>query len=100
LNRLGKPAGRAYAASVERISAVVQRPRLFYVPETGMTTTALGSPAYTLDGKPLGIFVVRASRGRSEGVGSILGGQSPNVTGIIVPLEDVIKAMKQVPARQ
>src|ERR1051326_4554354 len=30
LNRLGKAAGRDYAASVERISAVVQKPRLFY----------------------------------------------------------------------
>ncbi len=32
LNRLGRAAGRAYSASVERISAIIQRPRLFYVP--------------------------------------------------------------------
>src|SRR5207244_2471265 len=42
LNRLGNAAGRAYAASVERISAVVQRPRVFYVPDAAMTTTTLG----------------------------------------------------------
>ena len=32
INRLGKVANRTHAASVERINAVVQRPRLFYVP--------------------------------------------------------------------
>src|SRR5258708_27674913 len=57
LNRLGKAAGRAYAASVERISAVVQKPRLFYVPGSEMTSTTLGSPAFSLDGNVLGVFV-------------------------------------------
>ncbi len=100
LNRLGKATGRAYAASVERISAVVQRPRLFYVPESGVTTTALGSPAFTVDGKALGVFVMRASRERGDNSLGVLSGQSGNVTGIIVPLDDVMKAMKQVPAQQ
>src|SRR5581483_11413720 len=63
LNRLGNAAGRAYAASVERISAIVERPRLFYVPETSFTTTALGAPAFTLDGKVVGLFVMRALKG-------------------------------------
>src|SRR2546423_15605794 len=39
LNRLGNAAGRAYAASLERISAIVQKPRLFYIPDTSMTST-------------------------------------------------------------
>src|SRR5262245_9742592 len=42
LNRLGSAAGRSYSASVERISAVVQKPRLYYIPDTTMTTTTLG----------------------------------------------------------
>ena len=33
LTRLGSAAGRADSASVERISAIVTKPRLFYVPE-------------------------------------------------------------------
>jgi hypothetical protein len=98
LNRLGNAAGRAYSASVERISAVVQRPRLFYVPDSSMTTTTLGSPAFTLDGKPLGIFVMRSLKGK--GGGGIMGmfsGQQENATTIIVTADSVAKVAKQAP---
>ncbi len=95
LNRLGNAAGRAYAASAERISAVVERPRLFYIPEATMTTTALGAPAFTLDGKVLGLFVMRSIKAASGGPGAL--GQRDNITGIIVPAADVLKAAKQVP---
>jgi S1-C subfamily serine protease len=98
LNRLGNAAGRAYSASVERISAIVQRPRLFYVPDASMTTTALGSPAFTLDGKALGIFVMRSLKGKSGGGMGVFGGQPENLTGIILPADDIVKAAKQVPA--
>jgi hypothetical protein len=100
LNRLGNSAGRAYAASVERISAIVQRPRLFYVPDASLSTTTLGSPAFTLDGKVLGIFVMRALKGKSGGGGALgmLNMQAENFTGIILPADDILKAVKQVPA--
>ena len=98
LNRLGSAAGRAYSASVERIAAIVQKPRLFYVPDSSMTTTGLGAPAFTLDGKPLGLFVMRTAKGKGGGGMSMLGGQSDNFTAIIVPADDVVKALKQVPA--
>ena len=60
LNRLNSAAGRAYAASVERISAVIQKPRTFYIPDSTMTSTTLGSPAFALDGKIVGLLVMRA----------------------------------------
>ncbi len=96
LNRLGTAAGRAYAASVERISAVVERPRLFYVPGLSPTMTSMGSPAFTMDGKVLGLFVMRATKGRNAG-GGMFGARQDNVTGIIVPAQDILKAAKQVP---
>jgi trypsin-like peptidase len=98
LNRLGNAAGRAYAASVERISAVVERPRLFYVPETSMTTTTLGAPAFTLDGKVLGLFVMRSLKGPGSGGMGMFNLQAQNMTSIIVPADDILKAVKQVPA--
>jgi hypothetical protein len=101
LNRLGNAAGRAYAASVERISAVVERPRLFYVPETSMTTTTLGAPAFTVDGKLLGLFVMRSLRGGGGGGAGLLGMlgmQAQSMTAIILPADDILKAVKQVPA--
>ena len=88
LNRLNKAASRAYAASVERITGIVQRPRTYYIPDSMMTATAQGSPAFLLDGRILGVFVMRA-------VGST--GGAPDVTSIILPAEDILKAAKQAP---
>jgi hypothetical protein len=96
LNRLGQAAGRAYAASVERISAVVQKPRLFYVPESTLTTTTLGSPAFLLDGKILGICVIRSVSTDGAGMG-LFSLQPPGLTGIILPAADVLKVAKQAP---
>jgi S1-C subfamily serine protease len=98
LNRLGSAAGRAYAASIDRISAIVQRPRLFYVADSSLNTTALGAPAFTIDGKVLGISVMRSMKGKSGGGFGMFAGQMDNMTGIIVPAEDVLKGVKQVPA--
>ncbi len=97
LTRLGNAAGRAYSASAERIAAIVERPRLFYVPETSMTTTALGAPAFTLDGKILGLFVMRSIKASAGSGMSGAMSQRDNITGVIVPAEDVLKAAKQVP---
>lgn len=95
LNRLGSAAGRAYSASIERITAVVERPRLFYVPEGGLST--LGAPAFTMDGKFLGLFVMRALKGHSGGGMGMFSFQPDNVTGIIVPAKDILEASKQAP---
>ena len=95
LNRLGRAAGRAYSASVERISAVVHKPRTFYVPDSTMTGTALGSPAFALDGNIVGILVMRSI---SSGGGPSMNNFRPdNMTSIILPAEDVLKAAKQAP---
>jgi hypothetical protein len=93
LNRMNSAAGRAYAASVERISGVIQKPRTFYIPDSTMTATTLGSPAFALDGKLVGMMVMRAV--------SAKGGSSrnyrENMTSIILPAEDILKAAKQAP---
>ena len=95
LNRLGRAAGRAYSASVERISAVVHKPRTFYVPDSTMTGTALGSPAFALDGNIVGILVMRSI---SSGGGDSMNNFRPdNLTSIILPAEDIVKAAKQAP---
>jgi len=88
LNRLGRAASRAYSASVEHIAAVVQKPRTFYIPDSSMSATTMGSPAFMLDGSVLGIFVLRAVSGS--------GGQ-PDYTAIILPAEDILKGAKQAP---
>jgi hypothetical protein len=93
LNRLNSAAGRAYAASVERISAVVQKPRTFYIPDSTMTSTTLGSPAFSLDGKIVGLMVMRAVNAKGGGSRNY----RENMTSIILPAEDILKGAKQAP---
>jgi len=95
LNRLGNAAGRAYPASVERISAVVQKPRTFYIPDSTLTATSLGSPAFTLDEKILGVFVMRTVSGKS-GMG-MSNFRPDGLTSIILPAADVLNAARQAP---
>jgi hypothetical protein len=59
-----------------------------------MTTTSLGSPAFTLDGGVLGINVIR-----TVGLGgeSSRGSGSEGITSIFLPAEDILKAAKQAP---
>ena len=93
LNRLNSAAGRAYAASVERISAVIQKPRTFYIPDSTMTSTTLGSPAFALDGKVVGLVVMRAVNAKAGGSRNY----RENMTSIILPAEDILKGAKQAP---
>ena len=93
LNRLNSAAGRAYAASAERISAVIQKPRTFYIPDSTMTSTTLGSPAFALDGKILGLVVMRAVNSKGGGNRNL----RESMTSIILPAEDILKASKQAP---
>jgi S1-C subfamily serine protease len=93
LNRLGRAAGRAYSASVERIDAVIQKPRTFYIPATGASSSTLGSPAFALDGNIVGIFVMHAV---SAGDASSRN-PSENVTAILIPAEQILKGAKQAP---
>ncbi len=99
LNRLGKVAGRAYAASVERISAVVLKPRTFYAVGGDATATTLGSPAFTLDGQLLGVFVLRIIKGGDSGGGGLMGFnfQPEGLRPIILPASTIQKAAKQAP---
>ena len=97
LNRLGNAAGRAYAVSVERVTAVVQKPRTFYIPDSTMTATSLGSPAFAMDGNILGVFVMRTVSSKS-GMG-MFNFRPDGLTSIILPAADVLKAAKQAPAK-
>ncbi len=93
LNRLNSAAGRAYAASVERVSGVIQKPRTFYIPDSTITSTALGSPAFALDGNLVGVMVMRAVAAKAGGGRNY----RDSMSTIILPAADVLKAAKQAP---
>lgn len=98
LNRLGKLAGRAYSASIERIEAVVSKPRTFFIPSGSVTNSALGSPGFTTDGKVVGIAAMRMlTGGKGAGMMMMGGGWDDYGMAIFVPAEDIVEAAKQAP---
>lgn len=99
LNRLGKVANRVHSASLERIEAIVTKPRTFYIPGNDPTNTGLGSPAFTLDGKFIGVFLMRAIKATGGGgrFGGFGGGSGDNIASVVVPAEDIAYAAEQVP---
>ena len=95
LNRLGEAAGRSYAASVERVSAIARKPRLFYLP-SGDSSVTMGAPVFTADGKVLGVFVMRSINRKSSFM-DMLSSRSDALTPIILPGADILKAARQAP---
>ncbi|MGP8198910.1 MAG: serine protease [Limisphaerales bacterium] len=91
LSRLNRAAGRGYAASVERVSAVVRRPRTYYVTDASGGAISLGCPAFALNGKIVGLFVTRAVNAGDSSSRSM----REYMTSIIIPAEDIMKGAKQ-----
>jgi len=93
LNRLGRIAGRNYAASVRRVESIVEHPRKFYVPSTGDGgSMALGSPVFNVDGEFVGILVLRS---RGGGGGFAGASMRDNILPIILPAADILEAAQQ-----
>jgi hypothetical protein len=100
INRLGRVAGRAHAASIERINAVIPKPRLFYIPGSNATATGFGCPAFTLDGKTVGLFVMRVIKSGGDSGSSMLESVPRNASPILLPSETILRVAKQVPPRK
>lgn len=94
LNRLGRVANRVFSASFEYIDAVVEKPRTYYIPGNDPTSTSQGSPVFRLDGKVVGLFVLRAI---SSDAGA--GGRRNNVMPIVLPARDIAESLGQIPAQ-
>ncbi len=99
LNRLGRVANRTMQVSLDRVEAIVEKPRTFYLPGRAINEGGLGSPVFTLDGKIVGILLLRLQKtdGRM-GISSLLSG--PGGMGImpmVLPAEDILDASKQIP---
>lgn len=99
LNRLGKVAGRTCAVSIERIQAIIRKPRTFYVPGKDPTHSGVGSPVFTTEGKVVGMIAVRTIK--TEGGASFAdmfgGGTAQGMIGVVVPAEDIEEGAQQAP---
>lgn len=96
LNRLGKIANRVVTVSLERIDALVAKPRPFYVLSPG-GSSGIGSPVFALTGAPLGIILIRnaATSGEANAASLFSGSSSAGYLPIIVPAADILDDAKQ-----
>lgn len=91
VSRLGKIANRTLAAYVDRIQAVITKPRTLYV-VTGVL--GLGSFAFTPDGKVAGLVTIRMDQNKDSD-------SSPNLLGygdslyVVLPASTIAKTAQQ-----
>jgi hypothetical protein len=94
IDRLGEVANRRNALTLDRIKAIVEKPRRYYIP----VDTAQGCPAFSLDGKPFGVYVYRMVKNRSGAMGMFSMASAPrNITPVIIPAADILDATQDAP---
>lgn len=91
VSRLGQIANRALAAYVDRVQAVLTKPRTLYV-VTGIF--GLGSPTFTADGKIVGIVVVRMDQNKDSDSSSRSMGYGDSLY-VVLPASTIFKAAAQ-----
>ncbi len=98
IEKEGKVASRIHTVDITRVTGIVERPRLFYL----TPSQAIGAPAFTLDGKCVGIFVMRMMEQGNSGGGfsplSMLSGMEDAVNVILRPTDVIMEAAAQAPA--
>jgi hypothetical protein len=99
LSRLGRVGGWTPAASLQTIGAIIERPRTFYVIETG-GTGGMGTPAFTTAGKVVGLLTMRSVQAGKPGMFSMVGGsEGLGLLPVILPAADVRDIAQQAPEK-
>lgn len=97
LTRLGQVGSRVLAACVDRVQAVISKPRTLYA-LSSLLMSNVGSPAFTLDGKPVGMVVMRLSKSRDDSEGGF--GISNRMMAAVLPCAAMLKAAEQARTAQ
>ena len=99
LSRLGRVGGWTPAASLQTIGAIIEKPRTFYVIETG-ATGGMGTPAFTPAGKVVGLLTMRSVQSGKPGMFSMMGGtEGLGLLPVILPAADVREIAQQAPEK-
>jgi hypothetical protein len=96
LSRLGNAGGYAPVISISRIEAIIKKPRtMFMTDPMKALLSGLGVPVYTLDGKVIGLNLMRTSKS-TDMIGDDLTrgmGALPTLP-IILPAQEIIDIIK------
>ncbi|HOM73390.1 MAG TPA: trypsin-like peptidase domain-containing protein, partial [Armatimonadota bacterium] len=92
ISRMGKLANRASVAYLERIQAVVEKPRKFYIIRASSMGNVIGSPVFATDGKVLGVLLLRLVPGMLESESN----EEPLIP-VVVPAEDILSMLSHLP---
>jgi len=92
LGRLGAAMDRQVSVSMERVVAVVSKPRLLFV----VSMTEAGAPAFTADGKLLGITAMRIDTAALTSGGITASMKMLQSMFVVLPAKDVAEVAKQV----
>lgn len=93
VTRLGEVGNRIPSSAMDRITAIIAKPRTLYVSGLSTWVAGMGVPVFTLDGKIVGISVLRA-------IPSAAGASESGDTSmpVILPAADILAVVKQAPA--
>ena len=98
LGRLDKAEGRSPSVSLNRIEAIIALPRKVYVADSDKLLSRLGAPVFSLDGKLVGISLLRITKAADKSrMGSLLSGgmNSLGIMPVVLPAGDVSVVAKQ-----
>lgn len=98
LGRLDKAEGRSPSVSLNRIEAVISLPRRVYVADSDTLMNRLGAPVFSLDGKLVGISLLRITKAADKSrMGSLLSGgmNALGIMPVVLPAGDVSAVAKQ-----
>ena len=94
LSRLGRVGGWAASAALADVSAIIERPRTFYV--LGGAPSSMGTPAFSTSGKLVGLLTLRqVDPGRGSMFSMMGGSEAMGLLPVILPAADVLDIARQ-----
>lgn len=97
LDRMGVVANRTLSVVLDRIQAIMEKPRTFYIPSASQSNIPLGAPVFSLQGDIVGVMLLRVKpKGGSSGSYSAM---ANSLLPVILPAADIAEAAKQAPEK-
>ena len=93
LSRFGKIANREVSVTLNRIQAVVRKPKTFYIPEQQTTGLRTGSAVFTSGGKLAGVLLLKRIKPKKE---SLLASSDLKILPIVVPADDIAEIVRSI----